>query len=537
MSSTKVPASPPGDGTYDLKRGVPVDSFSPSEVSDSKSPSVLEASFDDHLVLSEVEHHKLLRRIDWKLLPIILVSYCIVRLDLGKWGSYSPPLSSDISNAGIMNAETGDSLKKRLHLDAEQWALALLAFYPPYMVVEPIATFFLKITSPSVWLARIMAAVTAGPSEKRLLRFNSLTVSSSLQNFGGLITTRVRTLLDHRPSAFVSKLTFPTSHPVLGAFEGSYFTSIVFHWSYWYTPAEMAPRILLLYVANASWLFIIEGAMPLVLGIIVYFILPDFPDTAKWLTIGEREYIVKHLHKDAPKTTAKTWNSEEVRKLLEDPTFWLFSLFWACSAVGVWGISTVLPFVISDMGITGSAGTNLLQIPPAATGVAMCIISSYLIRNRGISAFPVILAIQLGVIVSFICLITVEPAGVRYAAACVVTGASTSAYACMWPRRVAAIRGTSAAAFGIGITNAISQLSGIVGPQLYRSDYGPRYIASFEASAALVAANVVLVSALWFLMERPLDRFPWLKKRVQAQSQLKEEDLVAAKLGETVGET
>ncbi|GAA5958428.1 hypothetical protein JCM21900_002191 [Sporobolomyces salmonicolor] len=514
MSSTKVPASPTGDGKYDLKRGVPVNSVSPSEGSESKSPSILEASFDDHLVLSEVEHHKLLRRIDWKLLPIILVSYCIVRLDLG-----------NISNAGIMNAETGDSLKKQLHLDAEQWALALLAFYPPYMVVEPIATFFLKITSPSVWLARIMVSW-------------GIVMMCMAANFGGLITTRV----------------------LLGAFEGSYFTSIVFHWSYWYTPAEMAPRILLLYVANASsgavsgflawavsyangrlsgwqWLFIIEGAMPLVLGIIVYFILPDFPDTAKWLTVGEREYIVQHLHKDAPKTTAKTWNSEDIRKLLEDPTFWLFSLFWACSAVGVWGISTVLPFVISDMGITGSAGTNLLQIPPAATGVGMCIISSYLIRNRGISAFPVVLAIQLGVIVSFICLITVEPAGVRYAAACVVTGASTSAYACMWPRRVAAIRGTSAAAFGIGITNAISQLSGIVGPQLYRSDYGPRYIASFEASAALVAANVVLVSALWFLMEAPLDRFPWLKKRVQAQSQLNEEDLVAAKLGETVGDT
>ncbi|GAA5900204.1 hypothetical protein JCM5296_001487 [Sporobolomyces johnsonii] len=513
MLDTNASAPEVGDGIHDLERGVPINSFCPSKDSDSESPSILEKSIDGHMVLSEVEHHKLLRRIDWKLLPIILVSYCIVRLDLG-----------NISNAGIMNAETGDSLKKRLHLNAEQWALVLLAFYPPYMLIEPIATFFLKITSPSVWLARIMVSW-------------GIVMMCMAANFGGLITTRV----------------------LLGAFEGSYFTSIVFHWSYWYTPAEMAPRILLLYVANSSsggvsgflawaisyangrlagwqWLFIIEGAMPLMLGILVYFVLPDFPDTAKWLTVGEREYIINHLHKDAPKTTAKTWDSANIRKLFEDPTFWLFSLFWACSAVGIWGISTVLPFVVSDMGITGSAGTNLLQIPPAAAGVAMCMSSSYLIRNRGISAFPVVLAIQVGVIVAFICLITVEPAGVRYAAACVVTGASTSAYACMWPRRVAAIRGTSAAALGIGITNAISQLSGIVGPQLYRSDYGPRYIPSFEASCALVAANVVLVAALWFLMEGPLDRFPWLKERVQAQSQLKEEDLVAAKLGKTAGE-
>jgi hypothetical protein len=60
--------------------------------------------------------------------------------------------------------------------------------------------------------------------------------------------------------------------------------------------------------------------------------------------------------------------------------------------VGAWGISTVLPFVVKDLGITDSAGTQLLQIPPAATGVAMCLISAYLIRKLKISAFAVTLA-------------------------------------------------------------------------------------------------------------------------------------------------
>lgn len=119
-------------------------------------------------------------------------------------------------------------------------------------------------------------------------------------------------------------------------------------------------------------------------------------------------------------------------------------------AVSAWGIGTVLPFVIKDMGISDSAGTQLLQIPPAATGVAMCIISAYLIRTRGISAFAVTLAILAGVIVSFAVFLKARPAGLRYAAVCVISGSTTTAYACLWPRRVAALRGTSAAALGIG---------------------------------------------------------------------------------------
>ena len=91
----------------------------------------------------------------------------------------------------------------------------------------------------------------------------------------------------------------------------------------------MAPRILWLYVANSSsggfsgifayavsfannskiygWqvLFILEGLITMALGIGMWFLLPDWPSTSKWLTPLEQEYIVWHLHKDAPKLTSE----------------------------------------------------------------------------------------------------------------------------------------------------------------------------------------------------------------------------------------
>ncbi|KWU42302.1 MFS general substrate transporter [Rhodotorula sp. JG-1b] len=471
-------------------------------------------SFDERF--AAVDRKKLLRRIDIRIMPIICITYMVVRLDL-----------NNISNAGTMNSETGHSLKQMLHLNAKQWAWVVSSFYYVYMAVEPVCTFMLKVTSPSVWISRIMISWGI-----------VMACMAAVHNYGGVLACRI----------------------LLGALEGSYFTSIIYSWAFWYSPAEMAPRVLLLYVANSSsggfsglfayavsfangrlagWqvLFILEGLLTIALGAAVYFILPDWPHTSKWMSPLEQEYVVAHLHRNAPKKTSKTWSTPEIVAMFADPTFWLFSLFWACYAVGAWGISTVLPFVVKDLGITDSAGTQLLQIPPAATGVAMCLISAYLIRKLKISAFAVTLAIVAGVLVSYIVFITVDTPGIRYAAVCVISGSCTAAYACLWPRRVAALRGTSAAALGIGLNNAISQFSGILGPQLWRVDYGPRYLVSAKAATAMVGANFVLVIMLWYLMEGDLSYMPrWISKRVLAQTQITEEDRVAALRGETVGE-
>lgn len=53
---------------------------------------------------------------------------------------------------------------------------------------------------------------------------------AAVTSYGGLITTRV----------------------LLGLMEGGYFTSIIFSWSFWFSPAELVPRILILYIANAT---------------------------------------------------------------------------------------------------------------------------------------------------------------------------------------------------------------------------------------------------------------------------------------------
>jgi hypothetical protein len=76
-----------------------------------------------------------------------------------------------------------------------------------------------------------------------------------------------------------------------------------------------------------------------------------------------------------------------------------------------------------------------------------------------------------------------------------------------------------------------------LGRHLCRVDYGPRYLVSAKAATGMVGANFVLVTMLWYLMEGDLSYMPrWISKRVLAQTQITEEDRVAALRGETVGE-
>jgi hypothetical protein len=48
--------------------------------------------------------------------------------------------------------------------------------------------------------------------------------------------------------------------------------------------------------------------------------------------------------------------------LLRDPTFYTFTLLWICHAIGGWGVSTVLPTVIYELGLTGTAVAQLMTM-------------------------------------------------------------------------------------------------------------------------------------------------------------------------------
>ena len=109
--------------------------------------------------------------------------------------------------------------------------------------------------------------------------------------------------------------------------------------------------------------FILEGIPAIFCGLYTLFFLPNYPGVkAKFLTEAETELLMEDHPKSQAKSDGKTWNTEQVVALLKDPTFITFTLIWMCHAIGGWGISTVLPTVIHDLGLTDTAVSQLMTM-------------------------------------------------------------------------------------------------------------------------------------------------------------------------------
>lgn len=68
------------------------------------------------------------------------------------------------------------------------------------------------------------------------------------------------------------------------------------------------------------------------------------------------------LSKTAPVGQSKHWDTESVKNMLKNPTFYTFSLYWVCHAIGGFGINYALPTVIYDLGFTSTANSQLMNM-------------------------------------------------------------------------------------------------------------------------------------------------------------------------------
>lgn len=90
--------------------------------------------------------------------------------------------------------------------------------------------------------------------------------------------------------------------------------------------------------------------------------LPDYPETAKFLTDDEREFLRGRLPRMAPTGHSRHWDTQAVIRLLKDPSFYTFSIFWVCHGIGGFGIQYTLPTVIYQLGFTTTAKSQLMNI-------------------------------------------------------------------------------------------------------------------------------------------------------------------------------
>jgi MFS family permease len=91
-----------------------------------------------------------------------------------------------------------------------------------------------------------------------------------------------------------------------------------------------------------QWIFLIEGLIPIALALVIWKILPDSPETAKFLTQEERDFLVRRLAEETGSGHGKVTNQDKISKQhimagLSDWKVWCgVVVFWG-NTVGVYG--------------------------------------------------------------------------------------------------------------------------------------------------------------------------------------------------------
>lgn len=130
---------------------------------------------------------------------------------------------------------------------------------------------------------------------------------------------------------------------LLGVVEAGLFPGLVYYLTFWYRTSERSIRVALI-LASATlagafsgaiaygvghingakglsawrWLFIIEGAPSCASAFLIWFFLPDYPETARWLTAEERELAMIRLKDEGSKGNAKAMSWEDAKAVLAD---------------------------------------------------------------------------------------------------------------------------------------------------------------------------------------------------------------------------
>ncbi|CAN9299545.1 unnamed protein product [Alternaria alternata] len=385
------------------------------------------------------------RKVDARMLYWYAFVFLVMRMNV-----------NNISNTAILNKEEGTDIRKQLgNLSSSQWAWALSIFWYPYMLFEPVATLMLKRFSPSIWMSRIM--FTWGVVSM---------CQAATHNCSGILACRF----------------------FLGMAEAGFFPGVLYHLSFWYPAHRLPLRVAFLYACGmfAGTLFIIEG----------------YPQTVDFLSEDECAAILADLPQQAPTMRAKTFDTDQVKSLFKSATFFPFLMIWTTHGIGGWGISFVLPTVIYELGISNTAVSQVLTIPPFALVFLILMSLAYFIHHGYLSPWVAGLGVEGIQIICYILLINVKQPVAKYIFVMIATAASQSFFAIIWPERIRVAKGTTTAGLAIGMTNASGQLMGIVGPQIYQPKFGPTYRISYACSIALLAMCLGAVLSTWHFVRK-----------------------------------
>ncbi|KAJ6518917.1 MFS general substrate transporter [Mycena sanguinolenta] len=415
----------------------------------STEPAAETALFNASVDTTGVDERRLVRKLDWRLLPWFILLYTLSFLD-----------RSSIGNAKLYSLET------QLKMSDSQYLICLTVFFFSYAIFEVPSNIFLKRLRPSVWFSFLM-----------FMWGLMMTLQGFVHNFGGLLGLRW----------------------MLGLFESGLFPGMAYYLSCWYKRKELGIRLAILNCATTvagafggllaaaisnmdgiggkpawAWIFITEGLATIVAGVASFWVVQDFPDNAKFLTEAERTFVVRRLQGDDQfSASGETLRKQAIMASFRDWKTWLGMVQLMGCDMPLYAFSLFTPSIINQLGFRATVA-NLLVVPVYAfASIITCGVSLYADKHgrRGYCNLAMLLIGAIG----YIILVASRNAALSYFAVFVATCGIFPVI----PNTIAWLANNCEGSYKRGVTLAMAismgNLNGAVSSNVYRARDQPWY--------------------------------------------------------------
>jgi ACS family tartrate transporter-like MFS transporter len=300
----------------------------------------------------------------------------------------------------------------------------------------------------------------------------------------------------------------------VGLAEAGFFPGIILYLSYWF-PARHRAGVTALFMAAAplsnmvgapisgallemngllhlkgwQWLFLLEAAPTVLLGVVAWFFLTDKPDQAAWLKHEERRWLVDEMARElagkAGRSTVSVWSA------LRDLRVLGLALAYFGTSTGLYAVSIWTPLYLSRFGYSYVVLGLLTAIPNivAVVGMIWWARSSDRRNERTLHCSIACIAAAAGMFA----------AGYASGVLLLIAGLSLAGFGIsaakppLWSMPTQFLSGPAAAA-AIALINAVGSVGGIVGPIVIGRL--KMHAGNYSGGMIYVAATLVLSSLL-----------------------------------------
>ncbi|KIM92205.1 hypothetical protein PILCRDRAFT_299 [Piloderma croceum F 1598] len=441
----------------------------------------------NHGHLSEegsVNAKTLLRKLDWRLIPLAFACTTVQFLD-----------KFTINYAAVMG------MNEDLKLVGNNFSNTATALYIATLITEIPTGYILQKVPPGKWLGMnvILWGMTVG-------------CTAVVKNYHGLLACRI----------------------LLGVFEAAMPPCLMLITGMWYTKSEGARRFNIWFCGLGlsqiigglvSWgfqhltggsidawrlMFIVLGALSVVVGLFTIILMPDNQMSAKWISDAEKTAAIQRVAVNQTGIQNIHFKWSHLKELTLDLQIWLLAALTILISISSGIISAYSATVIRNLGYS-SPHAALLNIPSGLVSITSALITGYFVGRQAsrwlctsILCVPAVLG---GALMSF--LPATNKGGLL--AGIYLVNATPPATILIYSWVVANVAGHTKRVAASALVSAAFCIGSIIGPQTFQAKDAPQYIpAKIIVLATQSAAILVAVMARLY--------YGWQNSRREATS-------------------